>query len=302
MSGYIVIAKSDSLPKLTIILTLEFNPLKNLDSLKNAIQIDSLELIYFSLFNGYPYKGCVKFNCDLKADGELGVGKPEKENSFFAENLSKFRSGYFKHGYQITIKDALQLVCVNYCYDFWSSSDYKNNVSKIVNEKWRKYKELSNDFDRNYELFHNEIAKLEQKWKPVREAIDKLALEIFRESPKPKKIESSFFDFFLNLLKKDSNSRNRDYFYEHLWSCESRLNYIYEQNVNKKYKFTVSFECNNKCGFLVDYYIANGSPKGFCKKCNQEVSEFMNQYLDYVVTQDSWVANWCRKYREMGGW
>jgi len=302
MSGYIVIAKSDSLPKLTIILTLEFNPLTNLDSLKKYIQIDSLELIYFSLFNDYPYGGCVKYKCDIKTEGDLGIGKPESENGFFAENLLKFHSGYFQFGYQISIEDALQLVCSNYCYDFWSSKQYQNNVSKIVNEKWRKYKELSEGFDKSHELFLKEIAKLEQKWKPVRERIDGLALEVFNESPKPQKLDASWLDFFLKFFNKDSNSLNNHYFYEHLTSCESRLNNIYEQNVSKKYKFTVAFECGNKCGTLLNYYIADGMPKGFCKRCNKEVYHILNQHLDYVVTQSDWVITWWSKYREMGGW
>lgn len=314
MDGFIAIAKTKDLPKLTIIITPTYNPRLNLKKIKEEFGIENLVLVYTAEFNGYSRKAFNNKNFDSTTADILSIGTLLATDGFIENNFSEKRSKYFNYGYEISINDAIKIVAKSYSHENWIKKNYEDVFLQALKEKnddgeeWRKENNI-----RTYAIT-NLIKELDKEWKQKRISLDKEAENSFSELPIiEKQIEFNSLDRFIHFFSQSAvrkiMDKNLQIYEKYSLIYRKKLESIFD---GKEYlPITVKLKCSNMCGGDVNYQVIgkskngtsiHGDPRGFCEFCGEEVSQSSEHRIKYITSKEIWVKDWVRKYRKMGNW
>jgi hypothetical protein len=299
---------------LTIICTPKYEPLNNLEKIKEELGFTNIEIIYKAKFDGYPRKVFNGSSFDTTTADILSIGAPPATDGYVAINFSDKRSKYFEHGYEITINEAIENISKSYSKEHWIKKKYENifNKSLKAEEDWKTEWHKQNEI-RSYDI-STAIKQLDENWKSTRIALDIEAENSFKDLPiVEKKVEMNSLDnfrhFFSEKAIKNVMHKNDAIYKKYSDIYRNKLESIF--NKQKILPITVKITCSNMCGDDVDYQVIGTTSRGtsigstvygYCESCKEEVWQQNWHPIQYITTKRIWVENWVHKYRQMGKW
>ena len=315
MSGFIFIASTKDLPKLTIICTPKYEPLNNLEKIKEELGFTNIEIIYKAKFDGYPRKAFNGSNFDTTTADILSIGAPPATDGYVAINFSDKRSKYFEHGYEISINEAIEKISKSYSKEHWIKKKFEIifNKSLKAEEDWKKEWHKQNDI-RSCAI-STLVKQLDENWKSTRIALDIEAENSFKDLPiVQKNIEMNSLDKFRHFFSEKAITnvmhKNDAIYKKYSEIYRNKLENIF--NKNKTLPITVKTICStHMCGNEVDYQVigetnkgtsVGSTPIGYCETCKTEVWQQSWHSIQNITTKKIWVENWVHKYRQMGKW